>query len=139
MSISEAVYDVIIENNLMRQAKETGEYLIGHLSALQKEFDWIGNVRGQGLFLGLEFVYSVSMNDLTPFAELCKFVVDYLRFDRVLISRDGPDHNVIKIKPPLVFGKKEADLLLNSLRSALVDASHCKAFEYDKWKVRRQP
>jgi ethanolamine-phosphate phospho-lyase len=137
MSISEAVYDAIMENNLMRQAKETGEYLIGQLSALQKEFDWIGDVRGQGLFLGLEFVYSVSRNDLTPFAELCKFVVDYLRFDRVLISRDGPDHNVIKIKPPLVFGKKEADLLLNSLRSALVDASHCRAFEYDKWKVRR--
>jgi len=137
-SISEAVYNVIIENNLMSKAKDTGDYLITHLEELKKEFDWIGDIRGQGLFLGVECNHSISRNDLRPFPELCKFIVDYLRYDRVIISRDGPDHNVLKIKPPLVFGLKEADILLLSLRSALVDALNCGAFEYSKWEPMRR-
>ncbi len=136
-SISEAVFDVIVKNNLMSKAKDTGDYLINHLQEIKKDFDWIGDIRGQGLFLGVELNYSISKNDMTPFAELCKFIVDYLRYDGVIISRDGPDHNVLKIKPPLVFGFKEADVLLQSIRSALIEARNCEAFEYDKWKHMR--
>ena len=117
-SIAESVIDVIEDERLMEHAKQVGDYMLEHLRELQKEFVSIGDVRGQGLFLGVEFVVSRE-NDLTPDADLCKFVVDFLRFDRVIISRDGPDHNVIKIKPPLVFGKEEADKLIGSIRSAL--------------------
>ena len=56
-------------------------------------------------------------------------MVDYLRFSNVVISRDGPDENVIKIKPPMVFGKKEAEILINGIKNALVDAKKSGAFE----------
>jgi len=106
-----------------------GQYLLKNLSDLPSKFDWIGDMRGQGFFLGVELVHSRTKSDFTPFADLCKFVVDYLRYDRIIISRDEPDHNVIKIKPPLVFGKQEADALLHSLSSALDCAIREQAFE----------
>ena len=117
--IAEAVLDVIEEDNLMHHSSIVGNYLLDKLCELQLDFDyWIGDVRGQGLFLGVEFV-RMDNDEFIPLAGLCKFVVDYLMQDRVIVSRDGPDYNVIKIKPPLVFGKKEADLLISSMRSAL--------------------
>ncbi len=110
----------------MDNAKDVGEYMLKELRLLMKEFDAIGDVRGRGLFLGVEFVSVSPRKDkyddqqIMPDADLCKFVVDYLRFaDRIIISRDGPDHNVMKIKPPLVFGRSEADRLVTSIRSAL--------------------
>ena len=86
-----------------------------NLRQLQKEICGIGDVREQGLFLGVEFV----QKDLTPDAEQCKFVVDFLKRNLVIISRDGPDHNVMKIKPPLVFSKADADKFITTTRSAL--------------------
>jgi len=77
----------------------------------------------------MEFVTSYSQGDYTPFPDLCKFVVDYLRHDRIIISLDGPGHNVIKIKPPLVFGMKEANRLLFSIRSALERARDEHVFD----------
>ncbi len=110
----------------MDNAKDVGEYMLKELRMLMKDFDVIGDVRGRGLFLGVEFVSPwKNKNDplaqqIMPDANLCKFVVDYLRFaHRIIISRDGPAHNVIKIKPPLVFGRPEADKLVSSIRSEL--------------------
>ena len=57
------------------------------------------NVRGQGLFLGIEFIDK----NLLPQAEKANYVVDRMKFFGILLSTDGPDKNVIKIKPPLIF------------------------------------
>eukprot|EP00546_Thalassionema_frauenfeldii_P021846 CAMPEP_0178906144 /NCGR_PEP_ID=MMETSP0786-20121207/6664_1 /TAXON_ID=186022 /ORGANISM="Thalassionema frauenfeldii, Strain CCMP 1798" /LENGTH=597 /DNA_ID=CAMNT_0020577823 /DNA_START=128 /DNA_END=1921 /DNA_ORIENTATION=+ len=110
-SIAESVLDVIEEENLLKNANDIGKYIVDGLLRLQNDYDCIGDVRGQGLFLGIEFVVS-RQHDLRPDAEVCKFVVDFLRYQRIIVSRDGPDHNVIKIKPPLVWQKTEADTLL---------------------------
>ena len=84
---------------------------------------------GFGLFQGVEFVKDNSdANNLEPHPHLTKFVVDFLRHQNVIISRDGPDENVIKIKPPLVFGEKEADLLISALESALEAATKLGTF-----------
>ncbi len=80
-----------------------------------------------GLFLGVEFVKPIDKKRkdhwgnvvIEPYGTLCKFVVDYLRFSNIVISRDGPDENVIKIKPPMVFGEKEADKLVMGIKKAL--------------------
>ncbi|RYY85189.1 hypothetical protein EON63_07880 [archaeon] len=52
----------------------------------------------------------------------------HYRYQNIITSRDGPDENVVKIKPPLVFGIKEADLLVDGMRKALEAAQLCKMF-----------
>jgi 4-aminobutyrate aminotransferase-like enzyme len=65
------------------------------------KYDTVGDVRGSGLFQGVEFVKSRKSPKLEPHPDLTKFVVDYLKYKRVLISRDGPDANVIKVCLPI--------------------------------------
>ena len=66
------------------------------------------NVRGQGLFLGIEFIDK----NLLPQAEKANYVVDRMKFFGILLSTDGPDKNVIKIKPPLIFSIDNAKFFL---------------------------
>ena len=69
----------------------------------------IADVRGEGLFLGVE---------LAGAAEAAA-VVEHARRHGVLLSTDGPRHNVIKIKPPMVFSRPDADRLLDGLGRVL--------------------
>jgi 4-aminobutyrate aminotransferase-like enzyme len=89
---------------------------------LSDRYPWTGNVRGIGLFQGIEFVKDKHAKDLVPHPELTKFVVDYLRYSRVIVSRDGPDENVIKVKPPMVFSKSDVDVLVSNMDKALAAA-----------------
>ena len=77
-------------------------------------------MRGQGLFHGIEFVRDNSdVTNLQPHPDLTKFVVDVLRLHRVIVSRDGPDENIIKVKPPLVFNETHVDQLVSGIEAAL--------------------
>ncbi len=127
-TIAEKVLDTIHEEKLQKNAYEVGEYLKVILSPLINKYEWVGDVRGQGLFQGIEFVRSNKVQDLQPFPELAKFVVDFLRHNRIIISRDGPDENVIKMKPPLVFSKKNADEFTEGLDRALAVAKASNIF-----------
>ncbi len=60
-----------------------------------------------------------NRDNLQPNPHLTKFIVDFLRYNNVVISRDGPDENVIKVKPPLVFSKANVDTLVSTMRLAL--------------------
>jgi 4-aminobutyrate aminotransferase-like enzyme len=119
------VLDTIFEEKLQANAQSVGAHLQAGLQALSEKCECIGEVRGLGLFLGIEFVRPTS--DLTalpdPYPELAKFLVDYLMERRILVSQDGPDENVIKLKPPLVFSKEDADTLVRELESGLRCAS----------------
>eukprot|EP00906_Rhabdomonas_costata_P010883 RCo015309 len=121
-AIAEAVLDTIAQEGLQSHALEVGEYLHRKLLPLRQKYTWVGDLRGMGLFRGVEFVRSNSAEDPLPYPDLTKFVVDYLRYINVIISRDGPDENVIKIKPPLVFGVAEADQLVAGIEEALAAA-----------------
>ena len=117
MAVGHAVLDVIEQESLQNNALLTGERLIAGYHALQERHGVIGDVRGTGLFIGVELVHDRQTR--APNATAADFVVDQLRLRGVLASTDGPDDNVLKIKPPLVFGPAEADLLLAETDQAL--------------------
>lgn len=112
-----AVLDVIEREGLMANARDSGAYLKQQIRALMPRHAWIGDVRGRGLLLGVELVRDQAT--LEPAAEEARRVVDRMREDLVLVGRHGPHGNVIKIRPPLVFGRAEADLLVAALDRAL--------------------
>ena len=112
-----AVHDVIRDEGLQENARATGGYLLAGLKALAGRHPLIGDARGRGLFLGLELVR--DRRTLEPAAAEASALVEKMRDRGVLLSTDGPFHNVIKIKPPLVFSRADADLLLDRLDAVL--------------------
>lgn len=112
-----AVLDVMRDEALQNNAAEIGDYLIRGLRELQRGHSLIGNVRGIGLFLGFELVRDPS--SLEPADREASRLVERMKDRGVLLSTDGPFHNVIKIKPPLVFSRADADFLLSQLKSVL--------------------
>ncbi|WP_432444858.1 aminotransferase class III-fold pyridoxal phosphate-dependent enzyme [Rhizobium leguminosarum] len=117
MAAASAVLDVIENENLMQNARKTGDYLLAGMDSLKERFTSIGDVRGSGLFLGLEFVGNQGSRE--PDGLLALKVVNGLRDRRVLISASGLNGNVLKIRPPLPFTCENADVLLDALHDAL--------------------
>jgi 4-aminobutyrate aminotransferase-like enzyme/Ser/Thr protein kinase RdoA (MazF antagonist) len=101
-AIGREVLRVIKEEELQAHAKAVGDYLTKGLQQIQQEFSVIGDVRGHGLFLGFELVK--DRETLAPAAEEATYLVNRMRERGVLMSTDGPLHNVVKIKPPMCFG-----------------------------------
>jgi len=77
----------------------------------------IGDVRGSGLFLGVDLVR--DRDSRAPATAQADYVVNRLRERGVLAGTDGPGHNVIKLRPPLVFTEKDSDLFVNTLDAIL--------------------
>jgi 4-aminobutyrate aminotransferase-like enzyme len=109
-----AVLQVVQEEGLQLKAQQTGQYLVEQLRGLQQRHDIIADVRGHGLFLGVE----LSRNGI-PKAREGAYIINRMRALGILMSTDGPQHNVLKIKPPLTFGASEADQLAERLNSVL--------------------
>ncbi len=84
---------------------------------LMEKYPLIGSVRGLGLFLGVELVK--NRNTIEPAPEHASYIVNRMRDYGFLMSTDGPLHNVLKLKPPLVFSEKNADDLLAALEMVL--------------------
>ena len=116
-AIGSAVLDVIEDEQLQANALEVGGYLREGLRALKQQFEIIGDVRGLGLFLGIELVN--DHESLAPAAAQAGYIVERMKRRGVLISTDGPLHNVLKIKPPMCFDRANADSLLGVLKSVL--------------------
>ena len=114
-AIGNEVLRVIRQEGLMENAKVTGNYIIQELKEIQQQYTIIGDVRGSGLFLGFEFVTP----DLTPLGEQTAYFSNRMKELGILTSTDGPDHNVIKIKPPLCFTKYQADEFLFRLKQVM--------------------
>jgi 4-aminobutyrate aminotransferase-like enzyme len=111
------VLNVIRDEGLQANATRAGAHLRTALRALMAEHAVIGDVRGAGLFVGLELVR--SRDDKAPATEAAAWLVDELRRRRVLISRAGPGGNVLKIRPPLPFSTANADQFVETLDAAL--------------------
>jgi 4-aminobutyrate aminotransferase-like enzyme/Ser/Thr protein kinase RdoA (MazF antagonist) len=109
------VLKVIEDESLQSNAYNIGQYLIQELKNLQSHFPIIGDVRGKGLFLGIELVDDL----LNPLTRQASYLAERMKELGVLMSTDGKDNNVLKIKPPLVFSKPDADQLLNTLKIVL--------------------
>ncbi len=113
-----AVLEVIEEEGIQANVRETGVYLRDGLRALAERHECIGDVRGKGLFYGVEIVRDRAAKD--PWAEEAARVREQLREGGILLSVTGPLNNVMKIRPPMVFSKENADQLLEGLERALV-------------------
>ena len=111
---------MIEQEGILQNVRETGLLLREGLHALMSRYDSIGDVRGKGLFFGVEVVGDRSTREPAP-AEAAR-VREFLRENGVLLGTSGPSNNVIKIRPPLVFGPEQAGLLLDQLDRALAAA-----------------
>ncbi|QOD62505.1 aminotransferase class III-fold pyridoxal phosphate-dependent enzyme [Polaribacter haliotis] len=103
-AIATQVLQTVKNNNLQENALIVGDYLKAELLKLSEEFPIIGDVRGQGLFLGFELVNK----DLQPLTKKTNYLINRMKDFGILMSSDGPDNNVLKIKPPIIFSKKDA-------------------------------
>ncbi len=112
-----AVLDVIADEQLIPNAAVTGAYLRQELRALAGRHPLIGDVRGDGLLLGVDLV--ADRETRTPATGAARSVTEAMRERGVLIAAAGPGGNVLKIRPPLVFRREHADLLLETLDEAL--------------------
>ncbi|MBL8207055.1 MAG: aminotransferase class III-fold pyridoxal phosphate-dependent enzyme [Blastocatellia bacterium] len=108
-----AVLDVLRDEGLQFNALRVGHYLLEALRGLMSQHAVIGDVRGSGLFLGIELVR--DRVTLEPADTEASYVVNRLRDHGILAGTDGPYHNVIKLRPPLVFTKDDADFFVATL------------------------
>ncbi|HEY6109320.1 MAG TPA: aminotransferase class III-fold pyridoxal phosphate-dependent enzyme, partial [Gemmatimonadales bacterium] len=116
-AIGLAVLDVIADEGLQENARLIGERVQAGLRSLASRHPSIGDVRGLGLFLGVELVR--DRTTLEPAGEEAGYVASRMRERGVLVGTDGPFHNVLKIKPPLVFTREDADQLVATLDEVL--------------------
>jgi len=113
----QAVLDVIRDEQLQNRSHELGQYLLTGLRQLAERYPIIGDVRGAGLFLGVELVTDRASKQ--PAAAQTRKVVNAMREQGVLISAAGPLENILKIRPLLAFEREHADLLIETVSNAL--------------------
>jgi 4-aminobutyrate aminotransferase-like enzyme/Ser/Thr protein kinase RdoA (MazF antagonist) len=114
-----AVLDVLQSENLQQNALEVGNYLKNSLHALQGKYPVIGDVRGSGLFLGIDLVLNRETRAAAP--DQATYITNRLRDRGILTGTDGPNHNVLKLRPPLIFTKEDADLFTTTLDALLAE------------------
>lgn len=116
-AIGTAVLDTIKEEKLQQNALETGNYFQEKLREVQQEFPLIGDVRGLGLFIGVELVEDRATKQ--PATEKTAELVEFFKKNHILLSTEGPFYNILKIKPPIVFDKTNVDTFIEVLRKGL--------------------
>jgi 4-aminobutyrate aminotransferase-like enzyme len=112
-----AVMDVIEGENLQTRARETGDYARAGLKKLAEKHNIIGDVRGSGLAIGVELV--LDRLSKKPAKAEADRVINLMRQHGVLMGTNGMGYNVLKMRPPMAFGKPEADVLLAALDTCL--------------------
>ena len=108
------VLEAVQEEKLQEHALRVGERLLEGLRALQRQHDIIREVRGSGLFIGVE----LERNQL-PATQQANRIANQMRERGILLGTDGPHHNVIKIRPPMPFSESDADRLLEAFASVI--------------------
>jgi 4-aminobutyrate aminotransferase-like enzyme len=118
-AIGLAVLDVLRDEGLQAHALRVGERLLAGLRPLVDRYEMVGDVRGSGLFLGVELVR--DRTTLEPAGAEASYVSNRLRELGILLGTDGPHHNVVKIRPPMPFDDADADVLLLAIDRALAE------------------
>lgn len=116
-AIASAVVDVIERENLIEHARLVGEHLVRLLEPLKLKHTLIGDIRGFGLFVGIELVKDRTTKD--PATEEAKHILAQMKFKYIILSRDGPHENVLKLKPPMQFNKQDAEFFVKMLDEIL--------------------
>jgi 4-aminobutyrate aminotransferase-like enzyme len=116
-AVAMAVIDVIDDEGLVDNAAEVGRYVLQGFTELKSRYELIGDVRGSGLFFGIDLV--ADRETKKPAAAMAREIVNRMRHNGVLMSKIGEHDNVLKLRPPLCFSKANADLLLERLDEVL--------------------
>jgi 4-aminobutyrate aminotransferase-like enzyme len=116
-----AVLDVVEEEGLQWRAQLVGSRLKSGLQNMLDRHRIVGDVRGLGLFLGVELVQACESRE--PAGQGASYVAERMKEQGVLVSTDGPAHNVLKIKPPLAFSESDVDLFVDTLDKILFEIS----------------
>ncbi len=113
------VLEITLADNLQENAQKVGTHLLERLRSLKKRYKIIGDVRGSGLFIGMELVR--DHKTLEPADQEASFVVNRMRDKGILMGTDGPLHNVVKIRPPLVITKQDADTIADTMEEIFAE------------------
>lgn len=116
-----AVLDVIADERLQARALHLGARLLDGLRSVGERHRAVGDVRGTGLFLGVELVDDPDAR--TPSGATASAVVEAVKRRGVLLSSDGPDHNVLKLKPPMVLTAQDCDRVVQAVDEALAEVA----------------
>jgi len=120
-AVGRTVIDIIQDEGLIENAAKVGNYLKNELKNIKDNFDFLGDVRGPGLFIGLDIVD--NKEDKNPDKDKAIKLVEKLKTRGVLISNAGQYRNVLKLRPPLIFDSSHADLLLERLGTSFKEVS----------------
>jgi 4-aminobutyrate aminotransferase-like enzyme/Ser/Thr protein kinase RdoA (MazF antagonist) len=118
-AIGLAVLRVVHEEGLQSHALRVGNHMLDGLRQLAERYPIIGDVRGSGLFLGVELVR--DRETLEPAAEEASFIINRMRDCGILLGTEGPLHNVLKIRPPMPFSDIDAELLMMKVDRILAE------------------
>ena len=116
-AIGKAVLDVIENERLQENAARVGKQLLKGFKHLKQKYPLVGDVRGQGLYLGIELVK--DRQTLEPAAQEADYIINRMREHGILISTDGPLHNVLKLKPSMVITVENAEEIISTLDKIL--------------------
>ncbi|XP_054831919.1 5-phosphohydroxy-L-lysine phospho-lyase isoform X1 [Eublepharis macularius] len=118
-AIGLTVLDVIEKEQLQAHALQVGRFLMELLHQQKEKHSLIGDVRGAGLFIGVDLVEDQTKR--SPATKEAEFITTRLKEEFIMLSTDGPGRNVLKFKPPLCFNKKDAELVVDKLDKILTE------------------
>lgn len=113
-----SVLEIIDDEGLVENARLVGDYALNRVRDLKDKHAVIGNVRGSGLFFGAEMVLDDAM---TPAGDYTGRIVEGLKAKGILIGRLGTEYATLKVRPPMVFSKTDADFLMDALDTVLTE------------------
>jgi 4-aminobutyrate aminotransferase-like enzyme len=111
------VLAIVLDEELQIHARQIGDHLLSRLNELKSRYDIIGDVRGSGMFLGVELVR--DRETLEPAITEAEGIVNLIRGEGILLGTDGPFHNVLKIRPPMPFDQADGERLITALDGIL--------------------
>ena len=126
-SIASAVMDVIEDEKLMDRAHDVGLHLKACLAKLKEKYEIIGDIRGHGMFVGIDLVKNRDTRE--PFTKAAEHAISRFREEKILMQRDGPYENVLKMKPPLKFSKDNVDKFVSVFDLILEEISALNSLE----------
>jgi len=133
-AIAIAVIDAIEQENMRDKATRVGNHLMNSLRRLMDAHPMIGDVRGVGLFVGVELVRSRETRE--PATAEAQHIIARMKDEFILLSADGPDRNVLKFKPPMVFSQKDADRCVKVLDEVLTEIKGANLVVNNNTKVK---
>jgi 4-aminobutyrate aminotransferase-like enzyme len=116
-AVGSAVLDVIEKEDLRARVTDVGRYMMSELQKMYASCEFIGNIRGQGMFIGIDWVSDRA--EKTPDPVGAALIANRLKNEGFLISNAGALGNILKIRPPLVFTREHADLFLAAFAESI--------------------